>query len=80
MYQLSKKLTGLVSPEEKKRLNPQDLKDLKEIQGLIEIADIREKSAKRKLESRETLEPASNEIHRKNFFEQKPYLECDRDD
>ena len=31
LYQLSKKLTGLVTTEEKKRLNPQDLKDLKEI-------------------------------------------------
>jgi hypothetical protein len=32
-----------VSFEDKKRLNSQDLSDLKEIQSLIEIADIRAK-------------------------------------
>jgi hypothetical protein len=30
-----------VSVEEKKKLNPQDLSDLKEIQSLIDIADIK---------------------------------------
>lgn len=46
----------------------------------MEIADIREKSAKRKQESQNTLEPANNEFNRKKFFEEKSYLECDRED
>jgi hypothetical protein len=40
LNQLSRKLTNMVTSEDRKRLNPQDLEDLKEIQGLMEIADI----------------------------------------
>jgi len=38
--QLSRKLINLVSKDDRKQLNPQDMLDLKEIQGLIEIAEI----------------------------------------
>jgi hypothetical protein len=46
MSSISKKLLSAISYEDRKRLNHQDLQDLKEIQQMIEIADIRAKPAK----------------------------------
>ena len=40
LNQLSRKLMSMVTSDDRKRLNAQDLEDLKEIQGLMEIADI----------------------------------------
>lgn len=47
LNQISRKLTNLVSSEDRKRLNPQDLEDLKEIQALTELADIKARQKKR---------------------------------
>ena len=47
LNQVSRKLLSELTPEDRKRLNPQDLSDLKEIRSLEELAEIKAKPAKR---------------------------------
>lgn len=67
-----------LTKEEKSRLNPQDLEDLKEIQALQELAEVQ-------IKQKDAIEKENDDLHgsdlpfeRKKFDEKKWYLDIRR--
>ena len=75
--QISKKLLEGLTYEERKRLNPQDLEDLKEIQSLQALADIQMKQ-KEAIEQ-EDLHESDLPFEKKRFEDKKWYLKVTRE-